>query len=269
MADYAKLKKAELKDLLRDRGLRVGGYKEELIKRLSASDAAAQEYEGRQQVFRFLDLPPEIRCMIYEKIAAHPDNWCEYRNLTPFMPNRTRSSVSVPYANHRNIAQPTIFHICKQIRSEGLDLFYKGRDFQIDIAFSRLALKAIMRWLDAIGESHRLKIGQLTLIFDSDNVAMPRLRDVLTWFLAKLSKDAKVVCSSLGTTMAKKLWKLGNELHYMYQAKIPMKLLIEGQPHNLDVDITEPYIQGSVLKLGPGGFALGSDTLDYVKRMWT
>ena len=265
MADYGKLKKAELKELLRDRRLRIGGHKSVLIQRLSAFDESAREHERRQKIFRFLDLPSEIRLIIYKMISAHPDNWCEFRNLIPF---GSRSSVSTRYANHRRIAQPTIFHTCRHVRLEGLGLFYKGRNFKIVMTFSRLALTAAARWLDAIGILHRLAIGRLTLEFDTGNVSLPRLQDMVTWFLAKLSKDAQIVCEASGISMASKIWKLGNALRYMHESRIPAKLQLEGQRHSLDIDITAHHVDKSELTLGPGGLALSNGSLCYIERSW-
>ncbi|KAI9704175.1 MAG: hypothetical protein M1836_007036 [Candelina mexicana] len=83
---YANHKVAELKEQCRERGLLVGGNKDQLIDRLGDSDdriaagddaAPPKPKRGpRREPFPFMRLPPEIQMNILERVLAHNESSC-------------------------------------------------------------------------------------------------------------------------------------------------------------------------------------------------
>ncbi|SMY29365.1 unnamed protein product [Zymoseptoria tritici ST99CH_1A5] len=98
----------ELKDFVRQRGLAAATHvkKRELIEVLEAADEDAT-------FARFLDLPPELRTLIYE---FHFASYSSDRRLGAI----------------QSAVPPPITHISSQIRRETLQLFYTTSDFQFD-----------------------------------------------------------------------------------------------------------------------------------------
>ena len=98
-----------------------------------------------------MDLPPEIRQMIY--------TLCNNQAVDPA---GKEWGSSWNKHNHGMVYQPPIFRTCKAIRSEGLLDYYKRQSFTFGVHYE-LDLWKILSWLEKIGDAARLHIRDMTI----------------------------------------------------------------------------------------------------------
>ncbi|SMQ50791.1 unnamed protein product [Zymoseptoria tritici ST99CH_3D7] len=100
----------------------------------------ANVFGGTFQPFRLMDLPPELRCRIYE--------YCVVLDKPLAAPRSCRGDDS-DYAN-----QPAISRTMKQIRAETLPIFYKLNAFEFRLATSE-DTRQFCQYIDNIGMRNR------------------------------------------------------------------------------------------------------------------
>ena len=168
------MKVRELKGLLRQRKLRRGGNKAQLIDRLTAYDEQQYVYERLSvngaltkicdnSPFCFLKLPPEIRIMIY-KFAISDDN----DEIAACQSDRQMHHVD---KNASMIQQPNLLRSCSLVQAEALSYFFELRDFHIIIdnrcrvCLGERTLKALVRWLKRSNVVARVSMQELQVTF--------------------------------------------------------------------------------------------------------
>lgn len=127
----------KLKILLKARGIKRprSGTKKDIIK------ALVRDVEP----FPLLELPAELRNMVYEFVLTSP------------------SALQRP-------AQPALTMACRQVRDEALPLFYSSNVFSFDLRYqyptSPMAFRAQgLQWLDSITQKNSTHIQKLRLAF--------------------------------------------------------------------------------------------------------
>lgn len=238
MADYDLLKVVELRALLKTRQLKATGIRGVMIRTLKDHDFAEQERRLRAAPFRFLDLPPELRNMIYKMITRHPRAYG--RIVNPFISAR-RARHKAQQGNREEITQPNLFCASAMIRDESIGLFYQLRNFEVDLAMELHALKFLQSWLKGIGKEAYQTIRSLTLNIGRKNLLSGRLCYIVTYLLENLSKEATITCQAEGSAPARKLWGLGLWCIKNYGSGFSLCSTADGQPY-----------QKCVLEIGPG-----------------
>lgn len=99
---------------------------------------------------RLLDLPPELRDLIYEYIVLKP------KNTITMLPNFNC------FASEVSAAQPALIRVNKQLRSEALPMFYNGNVFLAEVS-DTIDLHTAKRWLTSIGEHNIRHLRRLAL----------------------------------------------------------------------------------------------------------
>jgi hypothetical protein len=129
--------------------------------------------------FRLLDLPLELREMIYgmafERIDDPPDCDCE-RCLRSFNPSQVtvaksyESTWSVDEAIR--IRHPTLLHVSRQVRSEAGKVYYRTKQFHmyVDVHMSTNPEREVNTWLQTMVGKFATHLRDLTthLTYDSD-----------------------------------------------------------------------------------------------------
>ena len=65
------------------------------------------------------------------------------------------------------VTQPNLFRVCKEIRNEGLQVFYQHRNFKLTVE-DDTCFRAIRRWLRSIGQAMRENIRHLAITFTEE-----------------------------------------------------------------------------------------------------
>ena len=107
-----------------------------------------------------MNLPVEVRSQIYMLVAT--EDTCEPpRLLRPVGGHAegVRSSSKLKAI----VAQPKLFRV-KEIRNEGLEVFYQHRKFELTVEDNN-CFQAIVQWLRSIGQTNRQNIRRLDINF--------------------------------------------------------------------------------------------------------
>ena len=192
--------------------------------------------------FRFLDLPAEIRNMIYTYLAASYQTPETSKTKFIFriydLPHDTRISTT---ENHNAIMQPGLVRTCSQIYWESRLIFYRHHHFKLHIwqeehkdmrnrlkawFFSQSCLKRVMKWLDAIGVEARMQIRSLEIDVHDSNAYWTSTGTEFKSFIsdlhARLSDEATVVYRpSPRCHNARILWELGKVFYDKDPTHVP------------------------------------------------
>ena len=192
--------------------------------------------------FRFLDLPGEIRNIIYTYLAASyqtPEtSKTRFTFRTYDFPHDTCISAT---ENQNSITQPGLVRTCSQIYWESRLIFYRHHHFKLHIwqdehkdlrdrlmawFFSRSCPKRVTKWLDAIGAEARTQIRSLEFQVHDDKAHLMTTRTAYGTFIgdlhARLSDEATVVyrpgprCHNAAV-----LWQLGKIFYDKDPARVP------------------------------------------------
>lgn len=192
--------------------------------------------------FRFLDLPGEIREMIYTYLAA--SYYTPETSKTKFTfrdhdyPHDTHISET---ENQNSIMQPGLFRTCSQIYRESRLFFYRHHTFKLHIwqaedktlpdqlaawFFCKSRLERAAQWLDAIGAEAREQIRSFEIDVHMDDAQPFSARTAYGRFMddlhARLSDEATVVyrpgprCHNAAV-----LWDLGKIFYDRDPARVP------------------------------------------------
>lgn len=139
-----------------------------------------------------LDLPPELRILIYEQILIIPGDICV-------------TSLGYPFWT-----APPLLQTCQQIRGEASPLYFATNIFQICTAFTGPSdpsgVQIIISWLEIISERHREKLRRLridwsrnylhsegpTLVYNPSSPGAAEAKAVLTLAYEKRLEQASV-----------------------------------------------------------------------------
>ena len=153
--DYSQYRYSDLKRMAAQRKLRLTGSKSNLSKRLVNHDQKQYvspislpltHLTNGTSPFRLLDLPQDIRVVIYELIllSSRPP-----RNPSFFEAHLHDGDKT----NNKEIAQPPLLKVCRTIRAESVPYFFRLRQWYFgsrpdrEIAF----LRRLLRWLTRVG----------------------------------------------------------------------------------------------------------------------
>lgn len=98
----------------------------------------------------FLDLPPEIRDVIYEHVVVKDNSVV------------TMLSNAHCFNSEVSAAQPAISYVNKQTRQESLAIFYKRNTFTAEVSF-REDLETTINWVLALGDEKVALLRRLSL----------------------------------------------------------------------------------------------------------
>lgn len=101
--------------------------------------------------FRLLDLPPEIRLMIYELATVAP---------TPIQVTEIKVGEELVY-DPQLCYPPALARVCQSIRTDVTKIFYTQNTFEGDYCTARGCHNVLLRWLRRVESRHR---GSLKLI---------------------------------------------------------------------------------------------------------
>ena len=192
--------------------------------------------------FRFLDLPGEIRNMIYKYVVASENiletRYTLFKNRIRDRPHKTHESET---ENRESTTLPSLLRTCSQIYRESRLTFYRHHAFKLHIwqeeydglldtlsawVFSTSCLKRVTKWLDAIGAHARKEIRfvQVEVHCNNDNPATARTayESFIDSLHARLSDDATVVyrpgpkCHNAAV-----LWELGEIFYDRDPTRVP------------------------------------------------
>ena len=189
--------------------------------------------------FRFLDLPPEIRNMIYTYLAASYQTPETSETKSKFrtydFPHDTCISAT---ENQNPIMQPGLIRTCSQIYWESRLIFYRHHHFKLHIwqdehkdlrdrlmawFFSTSCLKRLTKLLDTIGAEARTQIRSLEIDVHDDYAHLRTAYGTLIGDLhARLSDEATIVYRPGPKCLnAAILWDVGNVFYDKDPARVP------------------------------------------------
>ena len=180
--NYKKMTVPELKASLKKRNIKFKGLKGDMIVQLKAYDL--DQYISQQLLlwhvpvlidgspFPFMQLPPEIRNIIYKEVIG--DGGVEH------LLHKSYAGL-YKLRNTAMIHQPTLFKICKSIRSEASPFFYAIRNFHFRLE-TYFTFRAVLTWLKTLapGLSGSIKTMHFTLRGRvSDTFDIPTIRSII------------------------------------------------------------------------------------------
>lgn len=183
----------------------------------------------------FLNLPPELRNYIYELVLLRPNSI----TVASSMDNEAAAQVTL-----KAVLQPALTRTCRQLRVDGLPVFYGGNTFEIYLHFPdpahgyrgyakgvpqqtpvqqchtriRPAFTSVAAWLGNLSVKHREMVGHLVIC---TRESRSRLANAADYVGARVSAEVRLRLdgeTSGGPSVAS--WPGGESLKYY-------KLLIE------------------------------------------
>ena len=179
-----------------------------------------------------MKLPAEIRNTIYKFVAAIPLTSDDPRVKSVlrkrdklWTSNRLYGSDLLHGSPEMMIVQPGLFAVCKQIRTEGLGLYYQHHKFACYLRYPKdwtNMLGPLLEWLDTIGTTGRTNIRHLRFRVDKSYIRRKVMNEVHRELLDEATVIWEAELEHVDQSGAMELWAVGKAFKDDNPNKLPV-----------------------------------------------